>query len=163
MKTFLTNNEHYPTPRDHPGISSVVRVDEQHASALRYYNRSITRLREQIAAGKASPLLALISCMLFTCIEVIRDNVFVALTLITNGVKLLDQISSSSIAVDDGILKPTRQLLIRMSLTAAAFGHWLPIEANPDVRAIGKCSTFASMETARDALFALNQGLFRAL
>lgn len=157
MKSFLTGNEHYPTPAEHPAISSGLRIDERHASALRYYNRSMKLLRYQVEANRASPLLALVSCMLFICIEVIRDDVFSALALIGNGMKLLNQIDSEPFLLNDGLLKPTRQILGRMSLTAAAFGHWLPIGI-VTATTTGGVEAFDSMEDARDALFALNQG-----
>ncbi|CZT21123.1 uncharacterized protein RCC_06984 [Ramularia collo-cygni] len=163
MKTFLTNNEHYPTPRDHPAISPVSSIDNNYASALRYYNRSMKTLRKQVEANKASTLLALVSCMLFTCIEVIRDSVFSALALLTNGIKLLEQVSSCPLASDDALFKPTRQILIRMSLTAAAFGHWLPIDITPHPFIGGEDVVFHSLEDARDALFALNQDGHRFL
>jgi hypothetical protein len=158
MKTFLTNNEHYPTSQDHPGISSVARIDEHHASALRHYNRSMKTLRDQVAAGKASTLLALLSCLLFTCIEVIRDNVFSALALLTNGIQLLNQINACP-GTDHELFRTIKQTFVRMSLTSAAFGHWIPIDITPYHQIVSKGDVFASMSDARDAIFALNQGM----
>lgn len=158
MHTFSTNNEHYPTARDHPGISSIARIDERHASALRHYNRSMRTLRGQAAAGKASPLLALLSCLLFTCIEVIRDNVFSALALLTNGIKLLNQMDSRPHGIDPQLYRRIKQIFVRMSLTSAAFGHWLPINITPSHLIVGSGNVFTSMDDARDAIFSLNQG-----
>ena len=63
--------------------------DKYHASALQKYNQAIKQFKERMEHGSAAPHLVLTSCALFFCIEVIRDNVFAALSLVNNGMKLL--------------------------------------------------------------------------
>lgn len=70
------------------------KVDENHMNALRAYNRAIETFRRRMNDGNATPLLVLLSCVLFICIEVIRDNVFAAITLYTNGFNMIKQYDS---------------------------------------------------------------------
>lgn len=72
----------------HPAFSQPP-IDEFHASALMYYNRAMKRFKDRMDKGTATPLLAMLTCMLFICTEVIRDHVFGALVLFTQGIKLL--------------------------------------------------------------------------
>ena len=71
------------------------RVDENHINALRAYNRAIRTLNQRMNDGTVTPLLMLLSCVLFICIEVIRDNVFAAITLYTSGFNMLKQYDSA--------------------------------------------------------------------
>lgn len=72
----------------HPAFSRPP-IDQHHASALMHYNRAMRRFKERMNEGTATPLLALLTCALFICTEVIRDNVFGGLVLFTQGIKLL--------------------------------------------------------------------------
>ena len=127
--------------------------DEFHSSALMHYNRAIRLFKERVESGSATPLLAISSCALFFCIEVIRDNVFAACSLINHGVKML-QHYASSIPQDKqaGLFRMVRLMFSRLGVTAAAIGHHLPDDAS---RSDGRrpMSTYQSMSDARDALF----------
>ena len=68
-------------------------IDVNHAKALKFYNRAIKGYRQQMNDGSASPVLALVSCILFTCVETIRDHVEDAMTLFQHGVEMLNQYS----------------------------------------------------------------------
>ena len=58
--------------------------DEHLARALQLYNRSIQRLIARMNHGKGSPVVALLSCVLFICIDKIRDNVLAAMGLLVS-------------------------------------------------------------------------------
>jgi hypothetical protein len=45
--------------------------------------------------GSASPALALVSCILFVCVETIRDHVHAAMALYERGIEMLNQYSES--------------------------------------------------------------------
>ncbi|KAJ5374363.1 hypothetical protein N7517_006369, partial [Penicillium concentricum] len=57
--------------------------------ALRWYSRSISSIHSQIVRGRADPYVALISCVLFICIEAIQGRVTEALQLYEQGVSLI--------------------------------------------------------------------------
>lgn len=70
---------------------------QQHELAVKHYNRAIARLIENVAAGRATLLVALLSCVLFICVEILQDNVFAALNLFTKGYQILRYVCSSRI------------------------------------------------------------------
>ena len=58
--------------------------DEYHIRALQIYNRAMRGFQLRVEDGKATLLLALLSCLLFICIELIRDDIFLALSLLVS-------------------------------------------------------------------------------
>ena len=135
--------------------------DKFHSSALMYYNRAIRQFKERVENGSASPLLAISSCALFLCIEVIRDNIFAAFTLINHGVKML-QHYASYIPQDKqaGLFRMVKLMFSRMGVTAAAIGHLLPADDAVRSDGRGQMSTFQSICDARDELFAIMSGSY---
>lgn len=94
--------------------------DKHHARALQKYNEAIRQFKNQIEQGSAAPHLILTSCALFLCIEVIRDNVFAALSLVNNGMKLLKDYGST-FAQGQGadLFEMFKQMFSRLGVTAA--------------------------------------------
>ena len=66
-------------------------VDANHGKALKLYNRAIRRLNKRMNDDKACHCLALVSCILFICIETIRDRAHTVMFLYKNGVEMLNQ------------------------------------------------------------------------
>ncbi|KAK5114133.1 hypothetical protein LTR62_002703 [Meristemomyces frigidus] len=131
-------------------------LNQHHAAALRAYNRAIVQLRHKLEDGKASPLLALASCVLFLCIEVIRDNVFGALALFAKGNGLLDLVNGQSPTNREQTLVTTIRLMMhRLGVLAAAFGHPKPIEYTAQTELDSCDNSFGSTSDARDALFSI--------
>ncbi|KAJ5446420.1 hypothetical protein N7491_002502 [Penicillium cf. griseofulvum] len=58
--------------------------------ALSWYSRAISSIHSQIVRGRADPYVALISCVLFICIEAIQGRVTEALQLYEQGALLLE-------------------------------------------------------------------------
>jgi hypothetical protein len=143
------------TPALHSGEHNLP-LDVHHADALRAYNRAIDQFRQKMADGHATPLLALISCVLFICIEVIRDDVFAALALFSKGSDLLKRFSDSSFTSDEQELLLTIKLMFaRLGVLAAAFGHPHPLDVPLEFVVVGQRSVFANLADARTALYAL--------
>lgn len=71
-------------------------LDEHHHAALKYYNRAIGHTMVAMKAGRGDPLVLQLSCILFICVEVMRDNVFAALALFTQGTTLLRKVHQST-------------------------------------------------------------------
>lgn len=70
-------------------------LDEHHTTALKLYSRAIRGYRHLLENGKATPVLTLLSCVLFICVEVIRDNIFGVVPLFMNGRNLLKMFESN--------------------------------------------------------------------
>ncbi|KAF7177298.1 hypothetical protein CNMCM7691_005188 [Aspergillus felis] len=60
-----------------------------HSDALRWYSRSLANMRRQIDRGSVDMNVALISCILFICIETLQGRVEEALRLYHQGVSLI--------------------------------------------------------------------------
>lgn len=76
-------------------------LDAPHTRALNHYNRAISRVRTRVQDGSIKPLTAMLSCLLFLCLEIIRDNVVVAITLFQRGIEMLGQLAREPRKVED--------------------------------------------------------------
>lgn len=127
MKSFLTP-AHGPKETFgnvytvHPAISRP-NIDEHHAKALKHYNRAIRKFDQKMSEGTASPLLALVSCALFICVEIIRDNVFGGVSLFITGCSLTRQFSTCPDGMCHELYNAIRQMFARLSVLAASIGH----------------------------------------
>lgn len=131
-------------------------LDAHHASALKAYNRAIVDFRQKLNNGKASLLLALISCLLFICIEVIRDDIYQALALFTHGGNLLSQVPNHSFTKQERSLIDTISSMFgRMGVPMAAFGHPHPMDHTHEKHELGSGSTGNDAHAARNAIFAV--------
>ena len=68
-------------------------LDAYHGKALKFYNRAIRGFKQHVNDGSATPALALVSCILFVCVETIRDHVHAAMGLYERGIEMLNQYS----------------------------------------------------------------------
>jgi len=147
------------TPALQTGHSSEAvrpKLDPNHAKALVAYNRAIEAMRRAMTCGTATPLLALLSCTLFFCIEVIRDDVFAALALFSKGSELLKQFADTEFAgQEQGLVNTIKLMFARIGVLAAAFGHPNTMEQPALCVADGKHKEFANLEDARTSLYAL--------
>ncbi|KAK3068447.1 hypothetical protein LTR53_013972, partial [Teratosphaeriaceae sp. CCFEE 6253] len=140
----------------HTGTAIGPRLDPHHAKALVAYNRAIEAVRRRMLAGTATPLLALLSCTLFFCVEVIRDDVFAALALFSKGSGLLKQFERLRfVGQEMRIVETLRGMFGRIGVLAATFGHPNTMAAPATLVAEGKGRAFASMEDARASLYAI--------
>ena len=117
---------------------------------------AIRQFKDRVARGLATPSLVLTTCLLFYCIETIRDNVFAALALVKHGVGMLEHYTSTETGQQQlGLFKMMRLMFSRIGVTAATIGYPLPEEDLPRPVVIGQVSTFESLSNARDTLFAI--------
>ena len=131
-------------------------LDEYHTQALKLYNRAIRGFKQRVQEGKATPLLALLSCVLFVCIEIIRDNVFAALGLFIRSTDLLKQFEAEiTDEKHQGLLTLIKLMFARLGVLAATFGHPQPMDIPVEFVIAGQHTVFADMAEARTALFAL--------
>ncbi|KAJ5537853.1 hypothetical protein N7494_007332 [Penicillium frequentans] len=128
--------------------------------ALTWYSRAISSIHSQIARGRADPYVALISCVLFICIEAIQGRVIEALQLYEQGVSLILTLRHQ-LAV--GTLSPHKALLlektviplflrlgsISLTVSTVEFSEIFAF-ANSDLN-----TTFTSFDAARTAISVL--------
>lgn len=127
--------------------------DPHLAHALKFYNRSIQRFTAQMIQGKASHVVALLSCVLFICIETIRDNVLAAMGLFTQGTNLLKQVDRSRLTSDEeSMLRLIENTFQRMAVQAVLYGHPSGPSLRHDLQ-INASHNLRSLAEARKALF----------
>jgi hypothetical protein len=142
------------TPALH--TTKITTLDQHHTRALKVYNRAMTGFRQAMETGRASPVHALLSCVLFICIEVIRDNVFAALGVLDHGTELLKRLSNIHLqGQEQQLLVNIKLMLARLGTLAAAFGHPHPVDVQPEFVITGQYTVFATVQDARTALYAL--------
>ena len=153
--TSASNCDEVAAPQN-PHFNDLPPPDEFHANALRLYNRAIRGFQQRMKEGQVTPLLALLSCALFSCIEVIRDDVFAALSLFERGNEMLNQYASTIAKQKDQAPYTLIKLLFaRLGVIAATLGHPTPMDVPTESVVIGQHTVFATLADARTALFAL--------
>ncbi|KAK3626608.1 hypothetical protein LTR56_019674 [Elasticomyces elasticus] len=131
-------------------------IDGNHARALVAYNRAIEAIRTQLKTGTATPLIALLSCTLFFCIEVIRDDIFAALALFSKGRSLLHQFAKVEFSPQEQSLVDTiRAMFGRIGVLAASFGHPSAEAIAPEIIRTSDQRDSASITDARTSLYAI--------
>lgn len=145
-----------PNP-DYPGtgFERPPELDDHHAYALQLYNRAIQRLNLQMTEGKATHAVALLSCVLFICIETIRDDVFAAMSLFVQGTNMIKHVERSCLTSDEkAMLTLVEHIFQRMAVQAVLYGH----PSGPSLRHDIKVNIRADFDTlagARSVLFSL--------
>lgn len=136
-------------------------LNQSQQDALAWYSRSISNIQSQIHSGSADPYVALVSCVLFICIETLQGRIEEALELFRQGVSLiLDlriQASLSCVSVSKtNLLEDTViPLFVRLGTTSLAIAG---VEASA-VFALVETPLqpiFASLDSARSAIALLS-------
>lgn len=144
------------TPAMQLGEHAARPLDPHHAAALKAYNRAMHDFRQQVESGKATPLLALFSCLLFITIEVIRDDIVAALALFSKGTELMKQFANMRLeGLEHELFTTIKLMFARLGVLAAAFGHPHPVNVPLKLEITGERAVFASLADARSALYAL--------
>ncbi|KAK5175893.1 uncharacterized protein LTR77_001033 [Saxophila tyrrhenica] len=131
-------------------------LDVFHVDALVHYNKAIRTFKVRLAEGKVTPSLALLSCLLFLCTEMIRDNVFAALELHTRGADMLQQYEEDLRGEKgSGLLTMIKHMFRRIGTLAPAFVQRRLISIDTGTSKTQDREDFANMADARDALFTI--------
>jgi Fungal specific transcription factor domain len=107
-------------------------TDPHHRQALEWYNRSMSHFRNGMQQGSRTPSSALLSCILFICIELLQDNVAEAVALYKKGVMVLSSWSSSRDSGSYNSLGPSlvediiAPIFVRIGIRAGLGGQGLP-------------------------------------
>ena len=157
-------NERLRSPTEDALISS--KDDQSLKLALNSYNKAIKHLTMQMQK-RNSDLIALLTCILFICIEFLQENITEALTLVHQGCAILRTQQKPSNEEHGDQKSPTQQVMIehqvlpmfnRLTVLSALCGRpatlIVPSEPAPDA-----CLPFIDLRGARASLYLLmNQG-----
>ena len=149
----------YEHPRMSPYPIECVEVshvmDSHHHQALKWYNKAIARFKIHIQQNPEDSSLALLSCLLFICIEFQQDNYSNALALLEQGFKLLSTTSPPETAYGNShIYDVAAPFFGRLAVLASTFGtsDWYRRPNNP---VFESNLAFATLRGARSVLSTL--------
>ena len=110
-----------PYPIECVGVSPV--MDRHHHRALKWYNKAIAGFKIHIQQNPDDSSLALLSCLLFICIEFQQDNYSNALALLEQGFKLLSTTSPAEMANSNSHIRDVvAPFFARLAVLASTFG-----------------------------------------
>ncbi|GIJ99482.1 hypothetical protein Aspvir_001614 [Aspergillus viridinutans] len=130
-----------------------------HSDALRWYSRSLATMRRQIDRGTVDMNVALISCILFICIETLQGRVEEALRLYQQGVSLIFELRAGGtrMGTNSTLLEDTIfPIFLRLGTIALSISG-VPVSGLLDEMQ-GRTHTtnkFSSLSSARLAMTAL--------
>lgn len=129
--------------------------------ALTWYTRSVSSVSSQIQRGNADPYIALISCALFICVEIVQGHMEQALELYRQGITLiLDlrvQIGHGAVSISKGVLleRSIVPLFLRLGTSSLTIsGTQFPIELFAFIET-DMSAGFASVDSARSIMSVL--------
>ncbi|KAL2812175.1 hypothetical protein BJX63DRAFT_260393 [Aspergillus granulosus] len=145
----------------HPGSRTTYQIDgtdrlpfprsRSHREALTWYARSLRKIQDQIDQGVADCAVALVTCVLFLCIEILQGNVKAALSLYHRGALLLSSGESTSISRVRQALTP---VFLRIATSAVIINGVEPIIGRQYVPDSSE-EAFTTLSDARTALHKL--------
>lgn len=119
-----------------------------HHEALVWYSRSLGKIQEQIKRGVADYAVALVSCVLFICIEVLQGNVKSALMLYHQATQLM---ASATESVSKRLETSIAAILLRVGTIAIVVDGDSPLPK----QSLPSSHTFTTLSDARSALYVL--------
>ncbi|OAP64202.1 hypothetical protein AYL99_00174 [Fonsecaea erecta] len=133
-------------------ISTAPVVKREHRRALAWYGKSIARLRAQLNQPGTRSITAVISCILYICIECLQDHPSEAIALYQRAVAMTETMADpenrtwGSTQSESSVQSTVRALLQNMSASQR-----LPLGRS---RVLGD-TNFETLAAARDSLYAL--------
>ncbi|KAJ6035647.1 uncharacterized protein N7446_010408 [Penicillium canescens] len=134
-------------------------LKQSQKEALVWYSRSISSIHSQIERGSADPYIALISCVLFICVETIQGRMEEALQLLRQGMSLIldlrvkalhGTVSASKAALLENTIIP---LFLRLNTIALTISGTQPSELFSFEN--NKYDGFSSLGSARQSITTL--------
>lgn len=119
-----------------------------HREALVWYSRSLSRIQEQIQRGVADYAVALVSCVLFICIEILQGNVKAALMLYHQATQLM---ASATESVSKKLETTIAAILLRVGTISVVVDGDSPLPQ----QSLPGSHIFTSLSAARSALYVL--------
>jgi hypothetical protein len=128
-------------------------LDESLQSSLKHYNKAMSGVREKLQASKLSPMLALQTCLLFMCIEIMQDNLQNVVGLLNQAERIMRSSTAELTKDEKSLYKALNRIVIQSTASAAWFGwNQRPVitPINPVFDAVTEYTTMAE---AKDGLF----------
>lgn len=145
----------HPTSSEGESTYQIERTDRlsrpksrSHREALVWYSRSLSRIQDQIKRGVADYAVALVSCVLFICIEVLQGNVKSALMLYHQATQLM---ASATESVSKRLETTIAAILLRVGTISVIVDGNSPLPK----QSLPSSHTFTRLSDARSALYAL--------
>lgn len=154
----------HPQFSDTPPVAPIIKrpiTDPNHRLALSWYSRALSNIRNQLQKQHTlDPTVALLSCILFICIEFLQENVQEALQLYRQGLQLISNLSP--VMISGSALWENRTLFLdtiapvfyRLGTFSIFYGYGPPGEW-PMPPPHGSPTYFQSLSDARNALHTL--------
>lgn len=131
-------------------------LNPKQSEALCWYSRSLSKIRTQIDRGSVDSQVALISCVLFVCIETLQGHVEEALQLYNQGIKLILDLRAKASSFEATLLEGTLvPLFMRLGSAALSISGTSICDLFSDINN-GETYYFTSLGSARDALIPLS-------
>ena len=154
ISSLYEHHQVSPGPIELVGVPPA--VDSHHHQALKWYNKAIARFKTHIKHNPDDSSLALLSCLLFICIEFQQENIDNALTLLGQGFNLLSSTSAENETAHEGstIRSIVAPFLARHAVLASTFGtsHWFTRVEDPVPQSN---MSFSTLKDARSVLYTL--------
>lgn len=169
-KAMLTIGQLFDTPlrpddERKRAIGDISAHQQRQQRAYVWYSGAVNDLQQAMSRGPQSVAMALLSCVLFVCIEYQLHNASGALLLLQNGIALLEIVfdgthnpmlfDSASSAIFDSVVP----FFSRHAMIGATFGHPPPAEWKIDASTFGDLgriwSSIETLDEARVSLYSL--------
>ena len=122
-----------------PGRKKTAISNSDHRRALNWYSKSLYSLQQRISQGSISPAMLMVTCLLYTCVECLQDNLEEAIVIyqramamtgtLTGDGKVFGAVGKREISLE----RTTRALLRHMSISQALPVSWYKLEGYPDL------------------------------
>ncbi|KAK4157104.1 hypothetical protein C8A00DRAFT_40470 [Chaetomidium leptoderma] len=137
-------------------LTSYLNTEGQNAFALYQYNRAIACLLDQMRTVDARPLVPLLTCVLFVCIELMQSKDRESLLHLEQGRQILSQLGRKGSARNpeiDLIKQHLVPMYTRLSLTSLMFGGE-PVEIPTLLKTLTEVPmVFETIDEVRYALY----------
>lgn len=101
---------------------------------MQSYNQAIHYLSPHVSLKNTGSLrVTMVTCILFVCLEIVRENYATAISHLSNGLRLVEQYSKSrdvagvEAYLDHGSDNLIRQMFLKLSLQVNMFGNTHPL------------------------------------
>ena len=147
--------------------SPVQDLGQQQKHAIKTYNKALAAARGQLAETRETKQLAILTCVLFICIEFLLGRSVVALALLKQGVQLLESSKSGSLEQQPRFSSPNNTdaddlfgpCFDRLKLLSALHGQPFNVSPSKIVKPVPGTDTSSVvkfLEQVRQALFVMD-------
>lgn len=125
----------------------------EHTKAVSWYSRSMARVRQRVTHNDFNPHVALITCVLYICIEALQGHTVEALQLYEQGAHLIMTLRQTSTMAyyEDVLQEIIKPIFFRLGAAAMISGGYPVRESFRPVTMLGN-SSFATLAAAQTVM-----------